>query len=516
MIVKKESCMPRAISLHIGLNNVDPNAYGGWDGQLNGCVNDANGMKSIADSLGFQSTIFTNNQATSARVIEEIASAAQSLQAGDVLLLTYSGHGGQVDDVNSDEPDARDETWVLYDREVIDDELYALWSQFAPGVRILVFSDSCHSGTVLKMRMTEDTKTARRERRSRGRGYPIQSDLSKSRPTAQPTTSEMPYSRDTLAVMEAELARPYATETLPASPQTDSSWEDSPKALPLNIQREVNERDRVMYNTLQWIAGPARDADVSASLILISGCQDNQLSYDGNYYGQFTGTLLDVWDNGAFQGDYASFHREILNRMPPEQSPNYYIVGSANPAFEQQRPFTIQAPGDGGSPQTPTQPPPATTRPDLQYGDAGEHVRYLQQRLQAHGYPITVDSYFGQETQNAVINFQRMQGLAADGIVGRLTWNALEQSGMGGSTTPPTPSQPSPGSTTRPVLRRGDRGEDVVYLQNLLREHGYSLTADGIFGGLTESHVRSFQSRNGLTVDGIVGQNTWAALEAEI
>jgi len=41
-----------------------------------------------------------------------------------------------------------DETWVLYDRQLVDDELYKIWSKFKPGVRILVLSDSCHSGTV--------------------------------------------------------------------------------------------------------------------------------------------------------------------------------------------------------------------------------------------------------------------------------------------------------------------------------------------------------------------------------
>lgn len=43
-----------------------------------------------------------------------------------------------------------DETWVLYDRQLVDDELYKIWSKFKPLVRILVFSDSCHNGTVTR------------------------------------------------------------------------------------------------------------------------------------------------------------------------------------------------------------------------------------------------------------------------------------------------------------------------------------------------------------------------------
>ena len=48
----------------------------------------------------------------------------------------------------AEETDQLDETWVLYDRQLLDDELYDLWCRFAPGVRILMISDSCHSGTV--------------------------------------------------------------------------------------------------------------------------------------------------------------------------------------------------------------------------------------------------------------------------------------------------------------------------------------------------------------------------------
>src|SRR5688500_19498444 len=98
----------------------------------------------------------TESQATSSAVISAIGQASRSLTSGDILLLTYSGHGGQFDDVNGDEDDGQDETWVLWDRQVLDDELYSLWSQFAAGVRIFVLSDSCHSGTVLRMVAAKD------------------------------------------------------------------------------------------------------------------------------------------------------------------------------------------------------------------------------------------------------------------------------------------------------------------------------------------------------------------------
>src|SRR3954467_8879501 len=126
--------MPSGISIHIGLNRVDPTAYEGWDGALAGCENDARDMKAIAESCSYTPTCLLSAQATSEAVCGAIATAAQTLQAGDHLLLTYSGHGGQVPDTNGDEDDAQDETWVLYDRMLCDDELYAMWSQFPAGV----------------------------------------------------------------------------------------------------------------------------------------------------------------------------------------------------------------------------------------------------------------------------------------------------------------------------------------------------------------------------------------------
>jgi peptidoglycan hydrolase-like protein with peptidoglycan-binding domain len=66
-----------------------------------------------------------------------------------------------------------------------------------------------------------------------------------------------------------------------------------------------------------------------------------------------------------------------------------------------------------------------------------------------------------------------------------------------------------------PTLRKGDRGEGVKYLQELLNDHGFALKTDGVFGSGTETAVKNFQQHNGLTQDGIVGPATWAKLEAE-
>lgn len=65
-------------------------------------------------------------------------------------------------------------------------------------------------------------------------------------------------------------------------------------------------------------------------------------------------------------------------------------------------------------------------------------------------------------------------------------------------------------------LKRGDSGQAVKELQRRLIQHGYDIQADGDFGGATDVVVRDFQKRAGVTVDGIVGDVTWAALGPQV
>lgn len=77
-----------------------------------------------------------------------IASVTYRLEPGDLFVLSYYGHGSQRPDVSGDQPNLRDETWCLYDAHLTDDELYLALAAFKAGTRMLVLSDSCHSGTV--------------------------------------------------------------------------------------------------------------------------------------------------------------------------------------------------------------------------------------------------------------------------------------------------------------------------------------------------------------------------------
>lgn len=77
-----------------------------------------------------------------------------------------------------------------------------------------------------------------------------------------------------------------------------------------------------------------------AAVILISGCQDNQTSMDGDHNGAFTGQLLHVWNLGAYTGSYAAFHAAIRAGLPSTQTPNLYLLGDVG-RFVAQTPFTV-------------------------------------------------------------------------------------------------------------------------------------------------------------------------------
>lgn len=137
-------------SLHIGINNVDNNNYGFNIPLLYSCENDAINLKNISKLNDFETTLLLSSEATYTNIISYIKESAKQLKLGDSLLITYSGHGSQIKDLNSDENDGLDEFFVLYDQPFFDDELHSLFALFKEGVKIITICDCCHSGTITR------------------------------------------------------------------------------------------------------------------------------------------------------------------------------------------------------------------------------------------------------------------------------------------------------------------------------------------------------------------------------
>lgn len=294
----------RGLSLHVGLNSVDPKHYAGWSGDLMACEFDANDMAALARTQKIVPKVLLTDKATRANVLKAVRAAAKTLRSGDLMFISYSGHGGQIPDVSGDEPDKKDETWCLYDGELIDDEVFNELANFAEGVRIVVLSDSCHSGSVVRARVPETDGTAGR---------------SKMMP---PSVAMRTYTQN---------QKFYDGLQQKVAKAANGSRSVDPDAALAQLHASGSSR-------LASIAGK-----VSASVILISGCQDNQTSLDGDHNGAFTEQLLRIWDDGRFNpehGTYVNFHGMIKAGMPATQTPNLFTLGPVA-TFAKQRPFTI-------------------------------------------------------------------------------------------------------------------------------------------------------------------------------
>ncbi|MFK3960873.1 peptidoglycan-binding protein [Guptibacillus hwajinpoensis] len=145
----------------------------------------------------------------------------------------------------------------------------------------------------------------------------------------------------------------------------------------------------------------------------------------------------------------------------------------------------------------------------LKVGSTGSAVTDLQNKLKRAGtFHVEATGYFGPVTEKAVKDFQKAKKLQVTGTATKETMNALD------GLTDKVESSPSTGEDYGDLLKKGSTGSLVKELQSKLQAIGlYSGPLDGDFGNGTEQAVRNFQSRNKLTVDGIVGPATWEKLK---
>jgi hypothetical protein len=304
---------PKGMSLHVGLNTVDPAHYDGWDGRLTACEADAHSMLALATGEGFTTDLLLTRDATRQTVIDHIQKAASDLKAGDMFLFTVSGHGGRLPDFNQDEDHdgdlKMDETLCLYDFQIADDELYMLWSEFRAGVRVLMVPDTCHSGSMARM-------------------------------GSAPMPTHI-WGRDANAGPAAR-AMPRYVE--------DRVWRANEAAYRTASKSYSAIKESVMTSPLS--------SPVKASVLNLGACMDEQFAMDGAQNGAFTGALIDVWDGGRFRGGYHAFRSAIDGRIgSPSQTPQLFEKLLREPNFVMDRPFTLQPYlHNTSSASTPTQP----------------------------------------------------------------------------------------------------------------------------------------------------------------
>ncbi|MER5704907.1 peptidoglycan-binding protein [Micromonospora sp. NPDC002296] len=127
--------------------------------------------------------------------------------------------------------------------------------------------------------------------------------------------------------------------------------------------------------------------------------------------------------------------------------------------------------------------------PTTQRTNTGVNVYTVQHLLTARGHATDIDGIFGSDTEAKVKSFQAAAGIGATGVVNAATWPALVV-----------------------TVRSGVTGDAVRAAQRQLNRRGYVLVVDGVFGAGTDGAARDFQRQNGLTVDGIIGVNSWRTL----
>jgi hypothetical protein len=284
--------MGNAFGLTVGINHVDSNEYAGWDGALNAAVNDSNDMLAILKSQGFATRQLLNSEATADVFLQSIEETAAVMKSGDIFCLCFSGHGGQMSDQTGWGWGSTVDTLCLYSRQVIGHELLMRWQLFPPGSRVLMFSDSCHSGTV-------------------------------SRDSPDPTLNK---------------ADPELNKRTEPAPLEDPDFAMAvPKGVPMDIQMMIAQHNHQEYEQVfKGLSAPIPPVPV----VLFAACASNQTASDGTRNGLFTDRFRRVWQDGRFAGDYTALQRGIISQMPSYQSATLFLMGPVDPAFMASRPFS--------------------------------------------------------------------------------------------------------------------------------------------------------------------------------
>lgn len=259
--------MPTKNALCIGIND-----YPGTANDLSGCVNDATDWAEVLTAKGFSVKLLLDSKATRNNIIREIKALMKKTEAGDSVVIQYSGHGSFVPDENGDEPDGNDECICPHDifvngkaNFITDDELFEFYSLRNKESKLLIISDSCHSGTVS------------RAAPALGGDGPVR---------------KMRFLAPAAFLPESELEKLGTADN-----------------------REIRSA-----------SPPGRYAG-----LLMGGCRDKQVSYDASFDGRANGAFsfvaLEALKKLKASATYADWHKAIKQRLPSvdyPQTPTLY------------------------------------------------------------------------------------------------------------------------------------------------------------------------------------------------
>lgn len=210
-----------------------------------------------------------------------------------------------------------------------------------------------------------------------------------------------------------------------------------------------------------------------------------------------------------------------------------YTVGSSNIAGYGRPRWELATGAQPGPDPTPAQSPSSGGFDRiLKKSMRGDDVRRMQEMLIQLGYgqllqPDGADGDFGNNTYNAVVQFQMKNGLFVDGEAGPDTLGKMQELVNNQNQQTPEPQEPAEQNQNGSelpknedmipeigvkMIRNGDKGNMVKLAQSCLSCLGFSISIDGIFGNEFEKKIRQFQTDKSLESDGIVGEETWKRL----
>ncbi|HEX2207739.1 MAG TPA: caspase family protein [Longimicrobium sp.] len=309
--------MRRAVSIHIGVNQ--PGGRACTQPVLMTSEEAAWRMAALASQAGYESLqVLRGRAATRFAVHNALTGAAGMLETGDNLLVTFSGHGGQLNDARDAEPN--DESWCLFDGQLVDDKLAGYWRLFEPGVRIVVISDSCFSGGMNRNGDEDEVS--------------FQADDGGRRPRGG--EEEVPGARGWRGDAEDDGRR---------SRNGGDSWDGSARlhdggdsSSPAPAQGTGNGA----APAVSCITEAARDANaIHATVLMLTASSETRPAIDG----LFTRALLQTWNDGAFRKSYCELHAEVsalVAQDSPRQEPQIFILGAATPDFALEPAFHLR------------------------------------------------------------------------------------------------------------------------------------------------------------------------------